>query len=93
LNTRSSGTPSDCPFVSLSAQQTLVELSLTLVVMAVESGERFVLSKHSVFSTTASGGRDLQRLMLISRGQDGPSDARQLVGDRDHDFVERRTLS
>ena len=73
-----SGTPLDCSFVSLSAQQTLVELSLTFVVVAVESGKCFVLSKHSVFSTTASDGRNLQRLMLIvlAGGQHGPGDAR-----------------
>ena len=33
---RFSGTPLDCSFVSFSPQQTLVELNLTSVVVAVE---------------------------------------------------------
>ena len=38
---RFSGTPLDCSFVSFSPQQTLVELSLTPVVVAVEKWKAF----------------------------------------------------
>jgi hypothetical protein len=38
---RFSGTPLDCSFVSFSPQQTLVELFLTPVVVAVEKWKAF----------------------------------------------------
>ncbi len=78
---RFSGTPLDCSFVSFSPQQTLVERC-------------FKLPSAASFPRPSSGRRP-QRLMaiLFTAGQHSPGHASQLVGDRDHDFVARSTLS